>query len=367
MDNTELHYINYDPETMWNAMHRTYIEAGGDILYPGNEKEILLRAVLAIGTAIAATVDNALRMATRKYAQGEYLDLYGEEHNCPRIEAEKAKATVEITFQATGTAQMIEAGTELTADGVVLYHLTEDIEHTGTAQTVSAEIECSQAGAIGNGLANGTQMQFIQSYGAVLSVYTTSDAAGGQDREEQEEFRERIGTQGMTVNTTGPSSAYEAAAEAVSSLVLDAKAINDGAGSVGVYLVLADGANSASIIQAVTAALSPTDVRPLNDNVQVQLATEVEYELNPTIYYPSGANLSDAISEAIADYKSWQDHTIGRAFNPDKLTAALFQLGVTRVQYEAADGIDGGGAVYTEIPVRAHCVGTITPELVVTT
>lgn len=367
MDSTELHFINYDPEVLWNRIHDTYIDKGGDILYPGNEKEILLRAVEAIGVAIFAKVDNALRQATRKYSVREYLDLYGEEHDCPRIEAKAAKAAVRITFVPSGVALTIAAGTELTADGVVLYHLTEDVEQTGAEQIVETTIECSTAGAIGNGLTEGTQMQFIQPNGAVSSIYTTSNATGGQDREEQEAFRERIGKHGLTSNTAGPSGPYEAGAEAVSSLILDAKALNDDAGNVGIYLILGEGADSTALIDAVTEALSPTTVRPLNDHVQVHLAEETAYTLRPTIYYPSSANLADAISTAISEYKDWQDHTIGRAFNPDKLMAALYQLGATRVQYQSDDGIDGEGAVYTEIEERAHCVGTITPELVVTT
>lgn len=365
MDTSELHYVNCDPEAIWDKMQETYIAEGGDVLYPGDEKEILLRAVQAISVAILACVDNGLRQSTRRYSQGEFLDLYGEEHHCPRIEATKAKATVEITFEATGVAKTIPAQTELTADGVFLYHLTEDVTQTGAAQTVQAEIECSTAGAVGNGLTSGTQMQFIQSEDAVLSIYTTTAATGGQDREEQEAFRERIGEHGVVTNVAGPSGPYEAMAEAVSSLILDAKALNDDEGDVGIYLILASGASSSAIIQAVEDALSPRDKRPLNDHVEVHLATEVAYTLHPTIYYPSSENLADAITATIAEYKDWQDHTIGRAFNPDKLTAALFQLGVTRVQYASSDGISGAGAVYTEIAQRSHCVGTITPEVVI--
>ena len=43
----ELHYVTYDPEEMWQAMVTAYIGAGGDLLYPGDEKEMLLRGVQA--------------------------------------------------------------------------------------------------------------------------------------------------------------------------------------------------------------------------------------------------------------------------------------------------------------------------------
>ena len=44
MDN-EIHYLAYDPEELWKEMIVAYVEAGGDILYPGDEKEMLLRGV----------------------------------------------------------------------------------------------------------------------------------------------------------------------------------------------------------------------------------------------------------------------------------------------------------------------------------
>jgi len=45
MDNTEIHYLTYDPEEIFQEMNLAYIQAGGDILYPGDEKEMLLRGV----------------------------------------------------------------------------------------------------------------------------------------------------------------------------------------------------------------------------------------------------------------------------------------------------------------------------------
>lgn len=367
MDNTETHYLSYDPEEIWDEMIDAYIEAGGDVLYAGDEKEILLRAVQAIAVAILSKVDAALRMDTLTYAVREYLDLYGEKRNCVRIKAAPATATVTISFRNSNTARTIPAGTELTADGVVLYHLTEDVYQSGFTQTVQASIECSKDGVVGNGLSAGTQMQFITSNDAVISIYTTADAAGGEDEEGDEEYRERIRNFGMASVTTGPSSLYESVALNVSSEVIDAAALNDDDGVVGVYLILAEDANANQLIQEVTNALSPKDKRPLTDNVQVSVASSVDYTLHVKVWYSSGMNLESAILQAKDDYQAWQDNKIGRAFNPDKLTAALYQLGATRVQYHNDDGISGAGAVYTEIAARKHCVGDIDVELVVTT
>lgn len=363
---TETHYIECDANELWEEMLDAYDKAGGDVLYSGDEKEMLLRAVQAIAISVLTKCDNALRMDTLDNAVRKFLDLYGSKRNCTRIQATAARATARIVFSATGYAQTIPAGTELTADGVVLYHLTEAIEQTGISQTIDTTIECSQVGAIGNGLISGSQMQFINSNEAVYSIYTTTDAEGGQDEETDDVYRERIRLYGLATVTTGPSAVYESAALAVSSQILDAKALKDDDGEVGIYLILEEGASSAALIASVLAALSAIDVRPLTDNVTAQLASEVEYTLHCKVWYPGSMNLATAISAAKDDYQTWQDNTVGRAFNPDKLTAALYTLGAERVQYQAGDGIDGAGATYTEIGAREHCVGTISLELVTT-
>jgi uncharacterized phage protein gp47/JayE len=81
------------------------------VLYPGDEKELLLRGVQAMITQVFAGVDNALRMQTLRYAVGDYLGVLGEQRNCERIQASAATAVVQITFQATGQAKTLKTGT----------------------------------------------------------------------------------------------------------------------------------------------------------------------------------------------------------------------------------------------------------------
>lgn len=359
MQDTGLHYVDYDPDALWQEMCEAYVEAGGDILYPGSEKEILLRGVQLILMIGLAKVDNGLRMATLRYAVRDYLKLYGEGRNCPYIEATKAKATVTITFRSTGVAQIIAEGEALTADGVVLYTLDEDVEDTGAARSVTVGVTCSKAGAAGNGLLAGTQMQFMLQHDSVVSVVCASDATGGQDDEDFEVYRERIRSNGPASVTTGPEAQYESAAKKVSSVILDAHAENLGGGSVRIYLLLSDNSGSASIIAAVLAALSSEDTRPLTDQVSVSLATAVPYTLNVQYQADSGVNIAAAIEAAKGEYQAWQDQVIGQAFNPDKLMAMLYQAGCTRVVWGTGSSFNGGDVEYTTIDADEYCKGTI--------
>ena len=361
MDDNEIHYLTYDPEAIWDAMIDAYLEAGGDVVYPGDEKEMLLRGVQNIVMQAFAGIDNALRMDTLRYAVGEYLDIYGAKRNCYRIEATQARATVTITFRETGSRGTLAAGTPLTADGSLIFETAEDITYTGIAETQTVEIICTEAGAKGNGLLHGTEMQMLipPEVDNVLNVTVQTDATGGQNEEDDETYRERIRLYGLSAITTGPAEQYESAAKAVSSRIIDAAAINGGGGNVNVYLLPDSEESTAALIAEVEAALSAEDVRPLTDSVSVALATKKVYQLKINYAVYTGQNVSTAISEAVSEYQTWQNRTIGRAFNPDRLKALMYQAGCNYVEIDGESTFDGGPAEYTEISANEYCGGSI--------
>ena len=361
MDNTELHYLTYDPDAIWNQMIANYVDAGGDMLYPGDEKEMLLRSVQADIVQIFAGVDNALRMATLRYAVGSYLDVLGELRGCYRIEASPATATVTITTNPTGKTGVLEAGTAMTCDGQIFYTLADDFILTGYQQTATVEIVCGIEGTAGNGLTAGTEMSLAVTSDGVNSIVVAADASGGNEEEDDDTYRERIREYGIASISTGPAQQYEAAAKAVSSQIVDAKALNLSAGNVGIYLILSTQAGAAAVLAAVEAALSADDVRPLTDSVHVYQATDIEYALNVQYVCDNSSSTTAAIGQAVSDYQDWQDNTIGRAFNPDRLMAALYQAGCTRVTWHEGSVFGEGGSIeYTEIGESERCKGTIT-------
>ena len=358
MDDTEIHYLAYDPDEMYQDMMAAYVNAGGSVIRAGDEKEMLLRGVLDILMLAFAGIDNALRMATLRYAVGEYLDLKGEEKGCIRIEAAKATATITITTEAA-EAVTIPAGSVVTEDGVNLYVTDEDIELDGTAGTVTAGITAEKTGSRGNALAAGAAMQFVASFDGVVSVVCAASASGGQDREDDETYKERIRTYGLSAVTTGTKEQYRNAAMNVSSEIVDAAPVNAGGGTVNVYLLPASETGTEALIDAVEAALSPNDVRPLTDRVVVLLATKKTYTLNVQYTAEGVANINAAVASAVEEYQTWQDRAIGRDFNPDRLKALLYQAGCSRVVFAAGSEFDGGTAEYTEIAENEYCKGTI--------
>jgi len=320
---------------------------------------MLLQAVLAVLMQAFAGVDNALRMATLRYAQRDYLELYGENRNCPIIPAKAAHATVKIEVKATGVERTIPSGTVVTQDGMIFYALKSDLNLAGYAQTLTADVECTQEGSVGNGLLSGAQMQFLVPVEGVISVFCSVSAAGGQDKEDQEVYRERIRTSGLASVTTGPAQQYEAVAKAVSSEILDARALNLGADKVGNYILTKSSTGVQALLDAVYEALSAKTTRPLNDQVSVMEATAVPYTLNVCYSSDGSSGTHKAISEAVSEYKEWQENTIGRPFNPEKLSAMLYQAGATRVLWGSGSTFNGGAVEYTAIAPNEHCKGTI--------
>lgn len=358
----EQHYVAYDPDQIWQAMMEAYVAAGGDLLYGGDEKEMLLRAVQSVLVQACAGVDAALKQATLRYAEGEKLDLYGDKRNCARIEAQAARAEIEITFKEGARARTIPEGYAVSSDGVTMYLLTEDIEYTGAVRVFRTEVICQQTGVAGNSLTSGTQMQFLRPQEGVQSVYCVEDASGGQERETDDVYRERIREYSLANVTTGPRIQYESVAKGVTSEIIDAAALNTGAGQVTVYLLLAHDEGAAAIIQNVTDALNGVSVRPLTDQVTVTRCTDIEYEITAQYSLENTASLTD-LQAAVAEYQEWQDNEIGQAFNPDRLMALLYRAGAARVVWKDGSHFGTDGAIeYTLIQPNERCKGTIVLE-----
>lgn len=373
MTDKELHYVTYDPDAVWDEMQYAYVQAGGDILYPGDEKEMLLRGVQASIIQIFAGVDNALRMATLRYAVGEYLDVIGESRNCPRIAAVAATAKVKVTGAATGSVHYFAAGTLMTADGIVFYALDSPLVTDGTAKDYNnVAVTCQTPGIVGNQLVANAAMHLATANSSISAITVTTAASGGRNEETDDVYRERIRLHGLTEAGAGTKSRYEAAARAVSTDIKDVAVFSfEDSQHTGVYKVNIsvaldedmDPTETAAILTAVAQATSVNSgVRALTDQLNINSGIKIVYSLVIGYTCDEGV-VSAAELEAVAEeWQAAQDYKFGKPFNPEKLIAALYQAGATRAVIDETSWFHTSGtdAEYTEIDEDEYCVGTVT-------
>jgi phage-related baseplate assembly protein len=136
-----------------------------------------------------------------------------------------------------------------------------------------------------------------------------------------DELRYRYQLAPEAFSTAGPYGAYEFEARSAHPKVKDAAVYGPESGLVEpgfvrVVILSKDGQGvpSRQIIDAVAAQLSPHDMRPLTDFVQVRASTVTAYDINFHLHVRAGADPSLIVTAALAalqDYAS-DCHKVGR-------------------------------------------------------
>ena len=136
----------------------------------------------------------------------------------------------------------------------------------------------------------------------------------------------------------GARGSYEYFARQVSTEIGDVLANSPTPGVVKLYVLMEDGTLAGEEIKsAVLAACSADEVRPLTDQVFVEDAEPVEYNIDFTYYTRTGngkpvAEIQAAVKMAVEEYVGWQCARLGRDINPDELRERLYHTGVKRIE-----------------------------------
>ncbi|MEI8631423.1 baseplate J/gp47 family protein [Vibrio sp. PP-XX7] len=153
--------------------------------------------------------------------------------------------------------------------------------------------------------------------------------------ESDDNFRSRIqlALEGMSV--AGPVNAYKSHASSAHDQVKDVSAISPSAGEVLVTVLSFDndGVADSAVLTAVETALNAEDVRPLTDQVTVQAAKIVNYQIDATLYIdvePESESMLAAAKTSVQNYVLNQ-FKLGRNIRRSKIIAALGVSGVQNV------------------------------------
>ncbi|MCF9034712.1 baseplate J/gp47 family protein [Acinetobacter nectaris] len=167
----------------------------------------------------------------------------------------------------------------------------------------------------------------------IVSQATNTSAA---IYESDEDLRTRTQMKFDSISTAGPENSYKYHAFSADGRVADVSVTSPNPAYVTVTILQKDAdKNIASneLIQAVTNALDPEDVRPIGDRVTVQAASIVEYGIDADIYIgkdPEGATLLQQAQNNAQAYASKQKR-LGRSIYLSEIYAQLHVSGVSHV------------------------------------
>lgn len=153
--------------------------------------------------------------------------------------------------------------------------------------------------------------------------------------ENDEDLRLRIQLAPEGFSVAGPAGAYIATAMNASGAVLHAAATSPAPGTVLVTVLAREGDGTADdpLLATVAAAVNSETARPLTDNVIVQSAEIVPYQVQATLFTFPGPDPDLVMSEARARLAAYLEacHRIGREVAISGIHAALHVNGIERV------------------------------------
>ena len=177
--------------------------------------------------------------------------------------------------------------------------------------------------------------------GALLGVGRLQLAPGDPDRgiaptmEGDTDYRRRITLAPEGFSVAGPEGAYIYHALSASPQVLDASATSPEPAHVVVTVLSRDGDGTASVdlCAAVATAVNADNVRPMTDEVTVQSAVIVPYQVKGTITTFAGPDSAVVLAESRKRLDAYvaESHRIGRDITMSGLYAALHCDGIQRV------------------------------------
>lgn len=349
-----------------------------ETLYPGDERRIFAQAVASLLVTCYNTMEDNARQSLLRYARNNVLDLIGETYGCTRLAEHKATTTLRFsTSNAAESDITVPAGTRASNEAGLTFVTDADAIIPSGSTYVDTTATAETGGVAYNNLLTGTINVLIDSVPYISSVTNTAVTTNGTNKETDDDYRERIRLALSAISTAGGKASYIYWAKSVSADISDVFLPEPPTpNTIQIYIAKKDGQiPDAALIQQVHDAVTVDDVKPMGDLVTVSAPSVSMYDIDIK-YYVSSKNATEAIKAiedseyvltngdkikgAIEQYRLWQDSTIGRDINPDKLISLLMNPagdhsvpGAERIEITAPEYLQLNG------PKIAHFSGTL--------
>ena len=339
--NPEYQFIPTDTETIVAILVAMYETMTGTSVRPASPEMQFVRWVsnIIIQERVLNNYTGNQNIPSR--AEGENLDALAELtylHDRPESKAATCKMRFSIS-EAQDTAILIPAGTRITdADGTLTWETIEDVYVPIGDTGVEVLARCQTVGLVGNGYAAGQINALVDVYDYYSECANITASEGGADRATDDEYYELIRASMDAYSCAGARGGYIYWAKQVSTEIADVVANSPTPGVVKIYVLMEDGTLAGEQMKSdVLAACNADEKRPLTDQVFVEDAEVVLYDINFTYYLQTGrtksaAEIAAAVNAAVEQYKAWQCARLGRDINPDELREYLYHTGIKRIE-----------------------------------
>ncbi len=342
--NTEHQFIPTDADAIVAMMVAMYEKFTGTAVKPASPERLFIQwaASIIIQERVLANYTGNQNVPSR--AGGENLDALAElTYSKGRPEAKAATCKMRFSIsEAQDTAILIPAGTRITdADGTLTWETMEDVYIPIGETSVETQARCQTVGLIGNGYAAGQINALVDLYDYYSECANITASEGGADRATDDESYELLRASMDAYSCAGARGGYIYWAKQESTEIADVVANSPTPGVVKIYVLMEGGTLAGEEMKnKVLAACSEDEKRPLTDQVFVEDAEVVPYDINFTYYLQTGrtksaAEVAAAVNEAVERYKAWQSAKLGRDINPDELREYLYHTGVKRIELTA--------------------------------
>lgn len=326
---------------MINGYQQAYYAQTGEqiTLYPGDKIRIFLYSQALREFQLRQLIDFSAKQNLLKYSTGDYLINLGAFQDVEKNEETYATVTEQFNLSASqADIQTIHKGTRLSpSNNGIFFETIEAIEVPAGSLSITATIQCTTAGTVGNDFTPGQINILVDPLPWIASVSNIDTSQGGADIESEDNYRERIHEAPEGFSVAGPRGAYEYFAKSYNQSISDVKVSSPSPGTVDVRVLLESGEiPTTTFLQGLWEYLSDKKRRPLTDNVNVNAPTIVNYDIT-FIYYILSDNSAVAstiqanVNQAVQDYIAWQKSKIGRDINPSELISRIIKAGAKRV------------------------------------
>lgn len=308
-------FIERDPATVTAELIDLYEKMTGKALQPAQPERIFIDLVAYRESLLRIKIQQAAVKNLVRFSSGDMLEYLGELVDCPKLAAQPAKTTMRFTLTGIKDFDVVfDAGTKRgSKDGKVVF--ATDSQLTIPAGQISGDVAATAdtAGIAGNGYLAGEINQEIDPLAYVQSAVNLAETADGAEIEDEDHYRDRITSAPESFSVAGPRGAYKALAKGAHPDIIDVAPISTDDAKVHLYLLCKNGAPSLAILDAVVAACSDEDNRPLSDKVLAESAIQVDfaivvdvtlYDWCPDTSLTAKANIETLLSDYAATLRS---------------------------------------------------------------